>query len=69
MADLLHFPQVPAPAAGDPYAHPLPIVGAGDATVRELMPHRPRLGEPVRGSEGLRGRRRREGVEAVDAEE
>ncbi|GGS86777.1 hypothetical protein [Streptomyces chromofuscus] len=69
MASLLRFPQPPVPAAADPYAHLLPIVGAGDATVRELLPHRPRLGEPVRGREGLWGRRRGEGVEAVDADE
>ncbi|MFC5151842.1 hypothetical protein [Streptomyces amakusaensis] len=35
---LLRFPS----GAGQRPTHPLPIVGAGDASVRDLMPHRPR---------------------------
>ncbi|MFF8959117.1 hypothetical protein [Streptomyces sp. NPDC014894] len=35
---LLRFPD----GGGRRPGHPLPIVGAGDASVRELMPHRPR---------------------------
>ncbi|MDQ0992038.1 hypothetical protein [Streptomyces sp. V3I7] len=60
---LLRFPQPPARPATDPHARalPLPIVGAGDATVRELMPHRPRSGEPAGGRERVRGRRGGEG--------
>ncbi|WP_328911026.1 hypothetical protein OG230_16755 [Streptomyces sp. NBC_00234] len=42
---LIQFPDQPD---GDDSPQPLPIVGAGDATVRELMPHRPR-GRPARG--------------------
>ncbi|MEV3872529.1 hypothetical protein [Streptomyces sp. NPDC049906] len=37
---LLRFPGGP----GQRSVHPLPIVGAGDASVRDLMPHRPRSG-------------------------
>ncbi|WP_190121117.1 hypothetical protein [Streptomyces inusitatus] len=41
---LLRFPS----GAGQRPTHPLPIVGAGDASVRDLMPHRPRTRTRVR---------------------
>ncbi|MFJ1550197.1 hypothetical protein [Streptomyces sp. NPDC088246] len=38
---LIQFPAQPGEGE-QPQPHPLPIVGAGDAAVRDLMPHRPR---------------------------
>jgi hypothetical protein len=40
--------------------HPLPLVGAGDANVRDLMPHRPR---PPRGRPREGGREHERGSE------
>lgn len=45
--ELIRFPSHP-PDDAPAQSHPLPIVGAGDASVHALMPHKPR-GRPRRG--------------------
>ncbi|GAA3770690.1 hypothetical protein [Streptomyces chiangmaiensis] len=69
---LLSFPESPGyPAA----SHPLPIVGAGEAQIRELMPHRRRSTDGGQGRERSRVRARgrqpegHESAEARDADE
>jgi hypothetical protein len=64
---LLRFPQSPVDPAA---SHPLPIVGAGEAKIRELMPHRRRSAdsEESRGRGRVRARgHQQEGLESGEA--